>query len=106
MLQSHAHELLGHEEVQQMLDRLAQSAPKLVEDLVPQRLPLGVVVKVLQNLLAARVPIRNIRTIVASLAEHAGGSQAPAALTTAARATVGGQFVTKPRRAETRTDGK
>src|SRR3546814_7836735 len=88
-----AHELLGHEEVQQMLDRLAQSAPKVVEDLVPKRLPLGVVVKVLQNLLAERVPIRNIRTIVESLAEHAGGSQDPAALTAAVRAALGRQIV-------------
>ena len=93
LLQSHAHELLGHEEVQQMLDRLAQSAPKLVEDLVPKRLPLGVVVKVLQNLLAERVPIRNIRTIVESLAEHAGGSQDPAALTSAVRTALGRQIV-------------
>lgn len=93
LLQSHAHELLGHEEVQQMLDRLAQSAPKLVEDLVPKRLPLGVVVKVLQNLLAERVPIRNIRTIVESLAEHAAGSQDPAALTAAVRTALGRQIV-------------
>jgi len=93
LLQSHAHELLGHEEVQQMLDRLAQSAPKLVEDLVPKRLPLGAVVKVLQNLLAERVPIRNIRTIVESLAEHAGASQDSAALTAAVRTALGRQIV-------------
>ncbi|MDW2983376.1 flagellar biosynthesis protein FlhA, partial [Rhodanobacter sp. KK11] len=47
ILQGHAHELLSHQDVQQLLDRLAQSAPKLVEDLVPKRLSLGVVVKVL-----------------------------------------------------------
>src|SRR3984957_5187065 len=63
ILQNHAHELLGRQDVQQLLDRLAQSAPKLVEDLVPKRLSLGVVVKVLQNLLAERVPRRNIRGI-------------------------------------------
>ncbi|MDE3211274.1 MAG: flagellar biosynthesis protein FlhA, partial [Pseudomonadota bacterium] len=61
ILGSHAHELLSHQDVQQLLDRLAQNAPKLVEDLVPKRLPLGTVVKVLQNLLAERVPIRNMR---------------------------------------------
>jgi hypothetical protein len=52
LLQEHAHELIGHEEVQQLLDLLAKNAPKLVEDLVPGILPLGVVLKVLQNLLA------------------------------------------------------
>ena len=93
ILQTHAHELLGHEEVQQLLDRLAQTAPKLVEDLVPKRLALGVVVKVLQNLLAERVPIRNTRTIVESLAEHAGSSQDPAILTGAVRIALGRQIV-------------
>jgi flagellar biosynthesis protein FlhA len=93
ILQGHAHELLGHQDVQQLLDRLAQTAPKLVEDLVPKRLPLGVVVKVLQNLLAERVPVRNMRTIVESLAEHAGQSQDPGALTAAVRVALGRQIV-------------
>ncbi|MCP4449997.1 MAG: flagellar biosynthesis protein FlhA, partial [Planctomycetes bacterium] len=51
ILQSHGHELLGHEEVQQLLDTLSKSAPKLVEDLVPKALSLGAVLKILQNLL-------------------------------------------------------
>lgn len=93
ILQSHAHELLSHQDVQQLLDRLAQSAPKLVEDLVPKRLSLGVVVKVMQNLLAERVPIRNMRSIVESLAEHAGQSQDPGALTAAVRVALGRQIV-------------
>ncbi|WP_266159767.1 flagellar biosynthesis protein FlhA [Dyella silvatica] len=93
LLQGHAHELLGHQDVQQLLDRLAASAPKLVEDLVPKRLPLGVVVKVLQNLLAERVPIRNMRSIVESLAEHAGQSQDPGALSAAVRVALGRQIV-------------
>ena len=93
ILQNHAHELLGHQDVQQLLDRLAQSAPKLVEDLVPKRLSLGVVVKVLQNLLAERVPIRNMRSIVESLAEHAGQSQDPGALTAYVRVALGRQIV-------------
>ncbi|MGH8258845.1 MAG: flagellar biosynthesis protein FlhA, partial [Steroidobacteraceae bacterium] len=71
LIQTHAHELLGHEEVQHLLAGLGKSAPKLVEDLVPKALPTAVVVKVLQSLLAERVPIRNMRTIVESLAEHA-----------------------------------
>jgi flagellar biosynthesis protein FlhA len=93
ILQGHAHELLGHQDVQQLLDRLASSAPKLVEDLVPKRMSLGVVVKVLQNLLAERVPIRNMRSIVESLAEHAGQSQDPGALTAAVRVALGRQIV-------------
>ncbi|WP_114239962.1 flagellar biosynthesis protein FlhA [Dyella sp. C9] len=93
ILQGHAHELLGHQDVQQLLDRLAQSAPKLVEDLVPKRLSLGVVVKVMQNLLAERVPIRNMRSIVESLAEHAGQSQDPGTLTAAVRVALGRQIV-------------
>ena len=93
ILQGHAHELLSHQDVQQLLDRLAATAPKLVEDLVPKRLALGVVVKVLQNLLAERVPIRNMRSIVESLAEHAGQSQDPGVLTAAVRVALGRQIV-------------
>ncbi|MGH8157230.1 MAG: flagellar biosynthesis protein FlhA [Rhodanobacter sp.] len=93
ILQNHAHELLSHQDVQQLLDRLASSAPKLVEDLVPKRLSLGVVVKVLQNLLAERVPIRNVRSIVESLAEHAGQSQDPGVLTAAVRVALGRQIL-------------
>ncbi|MGO4702134.1 flagellar biosynthesis protein FlhA [Dyella sp. 2RAB6] len=93
ILQGHAHELLSHQDVQQLLDRLTAVAPKLVEDLVPKRMSLGVVVKVLQNLLAERVPVRNMRSIVESLAEHAGQSQDPGALTAAVRVALGRQIV-------------
>ncbi|APG02790.1 flagellar biosynthesis protein FlhA [Luteibacter rhizovicinus DSM 16549] len=93
ILQNHAHELIGHQDVQQLLDRLAQQTPKLVEDLVPKRLSLGAVVKVLQNLLAERVPIRNFRGIVESLAEHAGQSQDPGVLAASVRVTLGRQIV-------------
>ncbi|MCU0976231.1 MAG: flagellar biosynthesis protein FlhA [Steroidobacteraceae bacterium] len=93
LLQQHAHELLGHEDVQQLLDRLKRSAPKLVEDLVPKVLPLSVMVKVLQNLLAERVPIRNLRTICETLAEHGPRTQDPAQLTTAVRVALGRSIV-------------
>ncbi|MEO7051169.1 MAG: flagellar biosynthesis protein FlhA [Rhodanobacter sp.] len=93
ILQGHAHELLSHQDVQQLLDRLSATAPKLVEDLVPKRLSLGVVVKVLQNLLAERVPIRNMRSIVESLAENAAQSQDPGVLTAAVRVALGRQIV-------------
>jgi flagellar biosynthesis protein FlhA len=85
ILQDHAHELLGHEEVEQLLKMLSQTAPKLVENLVPETLPLGVLVKVLQNLLQEQVPIRDLRTIAETLAEYSTRSQDPAVLTAAAR---------------------
>ncbi len=89
LLQSHAHELFGYEEAHKILDNLAKSAPKLVEDLVPKTLPLGVVVKVLQNLLQERVPIRDMRSIVETLAEYGVRSQDPDILTSAVRASLG-----------------
>jgi flagellar biosynthesis protein FlhA len=85
LLQQHAHELLGHEGVQRLLDMLAESSPKLVENLVPKTLSLGVVVKVLQNLLMEGVPIRDLRTIAETLAEQAPRSQDPDLLTAAVR---------------------
>lgn len=84
----HAHELLGHDEVQKLLDNLAKSAPKLVESLTPSPLPLSNLLKVLQNLLQEGVPIRDMRTIAEALAEVAGRSQDPDVLTSAARASL------------------
>jgi len=89
LLQSNAHELFGYEEAQKIIDNLAKIAPKLVEDLVPKTLPLGVLVKVLQNLLQERVPIRDIRTIAETLAEYGVKSQDPDILTSAVRASLG-----------------
>jgi len=93
IIQSHAHEILGHEEVQHLLNTLAKTAPKLVEDLVPRVLPLSVVVRVLQGLLNERVPIRNIRTIVETLAEHAPKTQDPSVLQGFVRVALGRQIV-------------
>ncbi|MDO9139196.1 MAG: flagellar biosynthesis protein FlhA, partial [Methylobacter sp.] len=89
LLQSQAYQLFGYEEAHKILDNLAKSAPKLVEDLVPKTLPLGVVVKVLQNLLQEHVPIRDMRTIVETLAEFGMRSQDPDILTSAVRASLG-----------------
>jgi len=89
ILINHAAELLGHEEVQQLLDRLAKSAPKLVDDLIPKTLPLRVVVRVLQNLLKEHVPIRDMRSIAETLADHAAVSQDPAVLTGIVRTALG-----------------
>ena len=75
LILSHASELLGRQEVQQLLDHLAKEMPKLVEDLVPKVLPLGVLQKVLQNLLDEGVHIRDMRTIIETLADHATRTQ-------------------------------
>jgi flagellar biosynthesis protein FlhA len=93
IMQVHAHELLGHEDVQNLLNTLAKTAPKLVEDLIPRQLSLGAVVRVLQSLLAERVPIRNMRTIVETLAEHAPRTQDPLVLQSQVRVALGRQIV-------------
>ncbi|NJD07116.1 MAG: flagellar biosynthesis protein FlhA [Methylococcaceae bacterium] len=95
LLQTHAHQLFGHEEAQQLLETLARSAPKLAEDLVPKTLPLSVVVKVLQNLLQEHVPLRDIRTIAETLAEFGARTQDPAILTAVVRASLGRLIVQK-----------
>ncbi|MEW5943529.1 MAG: flagellar biosynthesis protein FlhA [Pseudomonadota bacterium] len=89
IIQSHAAELLGREEVQQLLDHIGKESPKLVEDLVPKLLPLGTVQKVLQNLLDEGVHIRDMRTILATLADHALRIQEATELTAAVRAALG-----------------
>ncbi len=93
ILQSNAHELFGYEEAQQILDNLAKQAPKLVEDLVPKTLALGIIVKVLQNLLQEGVSIRDIRTIAETLAEYGAKSQDPDILTSAVRAALGRSII-------------
>jgi flagellar biosynthesis protein FlhA len=93
LLKRHAYQLLGHEEVQHLLDRLAKTAPKLVENLTPGALSLGVVVKVMQELLVDRVPVRNIRTIAETLAEHGGRTQDPLVLLGHVREALGGSIV-------------
>jgi flagellar biosynthesis protein FlhA len=93
LIQAHAYEILGHEEVQQMLNLLAKTAPKLVEDLVPKVLPLAVLVRVMQGLLAERVPIRNQRIILETLAENASRSQDPAVLQAQVRIALGRQII-------------
>lgn len=85
ILTNHAASLLGHEEVQNLLDMLAKQSPKLVEGLVPDVLPLTAVVKVLQNLLQEGVPIRDMRTIVQTLVEYGPKSQDVDVLTAACR---------------------
>lgn len=85
LLMNSAALLLGHEEVQNLLDMIEKNHPKLVEGLVPDILPLTVIVKVLQNLLNEGVPIRDMRTILQTLVEYGPKSQDPEVLTAAVR---------------------
>ncbi|MES2488418.1 MAG: flagellar biosynthesis protein FlhA [Pseudomonadota bacterium] len=93
VIKDNAPELLGHDEAQALLNGLAKSAPKLVEDLVPKTLALSVFVKVLQGLLAERIPLRNLRGIAEALSEHAPRSQDPGALISVVRVALGRQIV-------------
>jgi len=89
ILNTHASELLGRQEVQQLLEHLGREVPKLTEDLVPKVLPLPTLQKVLQNLLEEQVHIRDMRTIVESLAAHAGHTQDTGELTAFVRMALG-----------------
>ena len=81
LMQLYAWRLLGRGEVQQLLDHLAQYSPKLVEEVVPKLVPIPMFQKVLQNLLEESVHIRDLKTIVESLAEHGAKIQDPGELT-------------------------
>ena len=86
---NHAAELLGRQETQALLDHVGKESPKLVEDLVPKLLPIGTVQRVLQNLLEEGVNIRDMRSIIEGLAEHAPRTQDPVQLTTRVREALG-----------------
>lgn len=81
MVKKHAHELLGRQEAQNLLDNMARTYPKLVEELIPNLMSLGGVLKVLQNLLREGVSIRDLRTILETLADYAPQMQDPDILT-------------------------
>jgi len=89
IIKRHGHELLGRQEVQSLLDELAKVHPKLVEELIPTLLPLGTVVRVLGNLLHEGIPIRDLRSIIEALADHAGTTKDPELLTEMARQALG-----------------
>ncbi|MDD3481914.1 flagellar biosynthesis protein FlhA [Azovibrio restrictus] len=93
LILTHASGLLGRQEVQQLIDYLAKEMPKLVEDLVPKILPLGTLQKVLQNLLEEGVHIRDMRTIIETLADHATRTQSPDELTAQVRTALGRAIV-------------
>lgn len=92
VMQKHSDEMLGHEDIQQLLDNLAKKSPKLVEELVPNTVSLNVLRKVLQNLLKERVSIRDFRSIAEALTGF-GPSQDPDALTAVARRALARQIV-------------
>ena len=93
VLRDNASDLLSHDEVQQLLDKLAAKSPKLVEDLVPGKLSLGVVTRTLQNVLGESVSIRDMRTIVEALSEACGRTQDPDQLTSIIRPKLGRMIV-------------
>ena len=75
ILKRHAHELLGRQETQNLIDNLARTYPKLVEELVPHVLGLGTIMRVLQNLLREGVSIRDLRSILETMADYAAMTQ-------------------------------
>ena len=93
VLRDNAADLLSHDEVQQLLDKLSAKSPKLVEDLVPSKLSLGILTRTLQNLLNDSVSIRDMRTIVETLSEAAARTQDPEMLTELVRPRLGRMIV-------------
>jgi len=93
LLYGTASELLGHDEVQQILDKTAERSPKLVENLVPGKLSLAIITRTLQNLLRDGVPIRDMRTILEVLNEEGGKTQDPDDLTAMIRPKLGRMIV-------------
>lgn len=89
LIGQYASELFGRQEAQQLLDRVTQEMPKLTEDLIPGVITLTTLHKVLQNLLAERVSIRDMRTIIETLAEHAAVQTDPQELTSVVRVALG-----------------
>jgi len=93
LLRNSAAELLSHDETQQLLDKVSARAPKLVEDLVPGKLPLATITRVLQNILDEHVSVRDMRTIIEVLSSESGNTQDPDDLTAAVRPRLGRMIV-------------
>ncbi|ABI60653.1 flagellar biosynthesis protein FlhA [Nitrosomonas eutropha] len=93
LIRMHASELLGREELQKLLDHLGQRIPKLTDDLIPKLLPLATVQKILQHLLEEGVNIRDMRTIIDTLTEHAGRTQDVSELLALVRVALGRMIV-------------
>ena len=93
LLRSNSSELLSHDETQQLLDKVSARAPKLVEDLVPGKLPLATITKVLQNILDESVSVRDMRTIIEVLSTESARTQDADELTAAVRPRLGRMIV-------------
>jgi len=93
VMQDHAAELLGHDEVQQLLDLLAEHSPKLAEQLVPESISLSGLLRVLQNLLSEKIPIRDMRTIAETITELGQGNADRDQITGAVRTALGRMIV-------------
>ena len=93
LLRNSSAELLSHDETQQLLDKVSARAPKLVEDLVPGKLPLATITRVLQNVLDEHVSVRDMRTIIEVLSSESGNTQDPDDLTAAVRPRLGRMIV-------------
>jgi flagellar biosynthesis protein FlhA len=93
LIRQNAHELLTRQETKRLIDRLSESHPKLVEELVPKLMTLGEVQKVLQQLLREQVSIRDLGTILETLVETAGINKNPVLLTEAVRHSLGRALV-------------
>ena len=93
LLRNNASELLSHDETQQLLDKVAERSPKLVEDLVPGKLPLATITKVLQNILNESISVRDMRTIIEVLSTESSRTQGVDELTAAVRPRLGRMIV-------------
>ena len=93
VIQSHAAQLLGRADVQSLVEHASRDTPKLIEEIVPKLVPLGTLQRVLQNLLAEGVHIRDLRTVIESLGDAAARTQNPDELTAAVRQALGASIV-------------
>jgi len=98
IIKKHAHELVGRQELQQLLDGIATSLPKVVEELVPSLLSLGTVLRVVKNLLKENVSIRDFRSILETLADYGGVTKDPEMLTEFVRQSLGRYIVEQYKR--------
>jgi len=89
IVKRHAHELVGRQELQQLLDNLSATAPKVVEELIPSQLNLGTVLRVVKNLLREGISIRDLRTILETLADYTSITKDPDVLTEFVRQSLG-----------------
>ncbi|MBT1075239.1 flagellar biosynthesis protein FlhA [Geobacter grbiciae] len=98
IIKKHAHEMVGRQELQQLLDNLSSSFPKVVDELVPNLLNLGTVLRVIKNLLREGVSIRDLRTILETLADYGGLTKDPEMLTEFTRQALGRYIVDQYKR--------